>query len=117
MNYSTDLLVELDVSEDGVDSPGLGEHGAEREGEAGHEEPGSRRADVRERLLTGEPGVQAEEYHTAVRQHTSHYDQVVEVRAGHLYIPVGGYKQCFSEDKLEQSGFEQRYAGCSTCIG
>lgn len=111
---STDLLVQLDVGEDGVHSPGLGEHGSEGEGEAGHQEPGTRCADVRERLLAGKPRVQAQEYNTAVRQHAAHYDQVVEVRAGHLYISVEVHKRCLVEINLgtptEWSRFEEKHA-------
>ena len=43
-----DLLVELYVGEDGVDPPCFGEHGAEGEGEAGHQGPRLTRTHVRE---------------------------------------------------------------------
>ncbi len=50
-NMDPHLLVELDIGEYGVDAPGLGEHGAEGEGEAGHQNPGLPRAHVGKRRL------------------------------------------------------------------
>ena len=45
------LFVQLDIGEDGVNPPGLGEHRAKGEGEAGHEDPGLDCADVAEGRL------------------------------------------------------------------
>lgn len=86
------LLVQFHISEDRVYPPSLGEHGAECEGEPGHEQPGSRRADVGERLLTGEPGVHPEEDDATVRQHAAYDDEVVKVGRGHLDVPVRQWK-------------------------
>lgn len=48
------LLVQLNIGEDGVDSPGLGEHRAEGQGEAWHKNPGPGGADVGEGCLAGQ---------------------------------------------------------------
>ena len=68
LNHAACLLVELDIGEDGVDAPGLGEHGAEGEGEAGHEDPRLGGADVGEGGGGGDGGVQAKDYHTATAE-------------------------------------------------
>lgn len=68
--------------------PGLGEHGAERQRETGHEQPRARRANVREHVHAGHLAVQAQEHDAAVRQHGADDDQVVQVRAGHFYVPA-----------------------------
>ena len=73
------LFVQLDVCEDGVNPPGLGEHRSEGEGEAGHEDPGLDRADVAEGRLRGEGGVQAQDDHRGVAQEAADDDQVVQV--------------------------------------
>ena len=46
-----------------MDAPSLGEHGAEGEGEAGHEDPGLGGADVGEGVHRGDGGVQAQDDH------------------------------------------------------
>lgn len=43
---ATNLLIQLDISENGMDPPGLGEHGTEGEAESCHKEPGSSGTDV-----------------------------------------------------------------------
>ena len=68
--------------------PSLGEHGAEGQGEAGHEEPRPSRADVREGGDTRQLRVQTQEDHAAVRQHAADDDEVVQVGRRHLYVPA-----------------------------
>lgn len=46
------LLIEFNISEDGMHAPGLGEHGAKRKAEASHQQPSSRAADERKRACT-----------------------------------------------------------------
>ncbi len=81
------LFVQLDVGKDGVNPPGLGEHRAEGQGEAGHEDPGLDRADVAEGRLRGEGGVQPQDDHRGVAQEAANDDQVVQVGRGHLDLP------------------------------
>lgn len=74
--------------------PSLAEHGAEREGEPAHQEPRSRRADVRERVDARQLRVEPEEDDAAVGEGAPDYDEVVQVRRRHLDVParerVGG---------------------------
>ena len=70
-----------------MNPPGLGEHRAEGEGEAGHEDPGLDRADVAEGRLWREGGVQAQDDHRGVAQEAAHDDQVVQVGRGHFDLP------------------------------
>ena len=69
-----DLFVELNVGEDGMDSPGLAEHGAETEGEPWHQDPGPRCADVRKGLHRGHVGVQAQDDDRGVGEDAPHDD-------------------------------------------
>ncbi len=71
-----------------MNPPRLGEHGAEGQGEAGHEDPRPRRADVRKRLDARQLRVKAEEDDARVGQDAPEDDQVVQVRAGHLDVPT-----------------------------
>lgn len=70
-----------------MDPPGFGEHGAEGQGEAGHQEPRPRRADVRKGRDARQLRVQAEKDDAAVRQHAADDYEVVQVRRRHLYVP------------------------------
>lgn len=47
--------------------PGLGEHGAERQRESGHQQPRPGRAYVREHVDAGHPTVEAQEYDAGIR--------------------------------------------------
>ena len=94
-----DLLVQLDVGEDGVDPPGLAEHGPEGEGEAAHQDPRPAGADVGEGLDRGHVGVQAEEDDRGVGQDAPDDDQVVHVRGAHLDLPAKTYASCFKPEK------------------
>ena len=70
-----------------MNPPGFRKHRAEGEGKAGHENPGLDSADVSESRLRGERRVQAEDDDPGVAEETAHYDQVVQVRRGHLDLP------------------------------
>ena len=87
------LFVDFDVSEDGVDAPRFGEHGAEGEREARHEKPRSPCANVGEEGDRGQLTVQPQENDTHVGEHAAHDDQVVQVRTGHFDIPETRWQQ------------------------
>ena len=70
-----------------MDPPRLAEHGAEAEGEPGHEDPGPGRAHVREVGLRRQVGVQAKQDHGDVGQDAANDYQVVHVWRGHLDLP------------------------------
>ena len=70
-----------------MNPPGLGEHRAEGEREAGHEHPGLDRADVAEGRLRGEGGVQPQDDHRGVAQEAANDDQVVQIWRRHLDLP------------------------------
>ena len=82
------LLVQLHVGEDGVDAPSLAEHGAKAEREARHQDPGPRRAYVREGRDAGEVGVEAEQDDGGVREDAADDDEVVHVGRGHLDLAL-----------------------------
>lgn len=85
--FRAHFFVDGDVRENGVHPPGLREHRAERQRESGHQQPRSRRTYVREHVYAGHPTVEAQEYDAAVRQHGSDDYQIVQVWAGHFYVP------------------------------
>ena len=87
MKAGRHLLVEFDVSEDGVDAPRFGEHGTKGQREAGHQSPDAGRTNHRQRRFAGQSRVQAEQNDARVRQKAADDDHVVQVRAGHFDVP------------------------------
>ncbi len=73
------LFVQLDVGENGMHSPRLAEHGAEAQGEARHQDPRPRRADVGEGFGAGHVAVQSQDDHGRVGEDAADNDQVVQV--------------------------------------
>ena len=84
----TNLFVKLYIREDRMHAPRLAKHRPEAQGEPGHEDPSSGRADVRESLHAGQVRVEAQKDDRGVGQNATHDDKVIHVGRGHFDLPL-----------------------------
>lgn len=106
-----DFLVQLQISENRVNSPRLREHRAESETEPSHQQPSTRGADVGEGGDAAEAAVHSQENYAQVRQHAADDDQIIQVRTRHFDVPLISELDVDDEEADGENNSEHGAAG------